>query len=247
MVALTSDDPAPPSPQSSSLSPRFAVRAALPRVVVVVAYAVAMAYVEAAAVLYLRTLYGGIDPVGPRNPAAEPPVMFWLVELGREAATVVMLAAVGWLAGRGQGGRLGAFCLAFGVWDVFYYVFLYAFTGWPAGLLAPDVLFLIPLPWWGPVLTPALVAALIATGGALAMARELGDGLPSPGRAAWLLMLVGALLCLAAFMADAIGALPRGLAVALAVRGGAFPWTLYAVGFFLGATGIARALTRPIG
>ncbi len=227
------------------IRPRFALRAAFPRLLAVSVYAVAMAYVEAAAVLYLRTLYGGIDPVGPRNPTSELPLTFWLVELGREAATVVMLAAVGWLAGRGTAGRLGAFLVAFGVWDVFYYVFLWVFTGWPSGLLAPDVLFLIPLPWWGPVVAPALIAALMLVGGSLAMARELGDGLPPPGRVAWLLVTLGALLCLVAFMADALAALPRGLAVALAVRGGAFPWALYLLGFAVGALGVARALTRP--
>src|SRR5947209_15065380 len=133
-----------------------------------------MAYVESAAVLYLRTIYGGIDPVGPRTTPFNPLPDFIAIEIGREAATFVMLGAVGYLAGTTLKSRIGAFAVALGVWDIFYYVFLWLFARWPASLLAPDVLFLIPLPWWGPVISPVLVAAAIAIAGAAAMARELG-------------------------------------------------------------------------
>ncbi len=221
------------------------MRAALPRFLVVVAYAVAMAYVESAAVLYLRTIYGGVDPVGSRHTPFNPLPDFLAVEVGREAATIVMLAAVGWLAGRGVAGQLGGFAVAFGVWDIFYYVFLWVFSGWPPSPLAPDVLFLIPLPWWGPVISPALIALLMVVGGGLAMAREAGDGLPAPGPLASLLMAAGALLCLTAFMADALLALPRSLEEAVLARSGAFPWAVYLAGLAVASAGVARALTRP--
>src|SRR5690349_9252796 len=162
------------------MRPYFDVRAAAGRWTAVALYAVAMAYVESAAVLYLRTLLGGIDPVGPRHAALDPLPDFAWIEIGREAATMVMLAAVGYLAGRSAAGRIGAFALAMGLWDIFYYVFLWLFAGWPASPLAPDVLFLIPLPWWGPVISPVLTATVIVLAGAAAMARELGDGLPRP-------------------------------------------------------------------
>ena len=64
-----------------------------------------------------------------------------------------------WVAATTLPGRVGAFALAMGVWDIFYYVFLWVFTGWPASIVDPDVLFLIPLPWWGPVISPTLIAA----------------------------------------------------------------------------------------
>src|SRR5579859_459415 len=124
-----------------------------------------MAYVEAAAVLYLRTLYGGVDPVGPRHPPFTPLPDFVWIELGREAATILMLASVAYLSAQTQLARIGAFGIAMGSWDIFYYVFLWLFSGWPGSLLAPDVLFLIPLPWWGPVLSPVVVATLIVVGG----------------------------------------------------------------------------------
>jgi hypothetical protein len=224
------------------LAARFALRAAAARMVIVVAYSIGMAYVESAAVLYLRTIYGGVDPVGPRNPPFQPLPDFAWIEIGREAATVLMLACVGWLAGRGSAGRLGAFALAFGVWDIFYYVFLWLFAGWPPSLLAPDILFLIPLPWWGPVLTPVLLALVIAVAGSAAMARELGDGLPRTSAIAWLPVALGAALCLGAFMAGALAALPRGVEVAFATRGGPFPWPLYGLGLALGVLGLVRVL-----
>jgi hypothetical protein len=210
----------------------FAWRQALPRIGAVVLYAAAMAYVESAAVLYLRTIYGGVDPVAPRYPPLLPVPDFLTIEVGREAATMVMLACVGWLAGRGAAGRFGAFLLAFGVWDVGYYVFLWLFAGWPGSLFSPDVLFLLPLPWWGPVLTPMLIALLMAIGGAVAMSRALGDGVPRPDKRAVGLLLIGLLLCLWSFMFDALGALPRGLDAAFSVRGGVFAWPLYLAGLF---------------
>lgn len=208
------------------------------------AYAIAMAYVEAAAVLYLRTIYGGIDPVAPRAAPFNPLPDFVAVEIGREAATMVMLGAVAYLAARSAKARIGAFAVAMGVWDIFYYVFLWLFAGWPASPLAPDVLFLIPLPWWGPVIAPMLVAAVIVVAGAAAIARELGDGLPNPKGSDVLLALLGLVLCLGAFMADALQALPGGLEQAYFARPSNFPWILYAAGFLAIAAGLTRITTR---
>jgi hypothetical protein len=222
--------------------PRFAVRQAWGRWLAVSGYAIAMAYVESAAVLYLRTIYGGIDPVGPRHTVFDPLPDFVWIEIGREAATMVMLAAVGWLAGRGVAGRVGAFALAMGVWDIFYYVFLWLFAGWPDSPLAPDVLFLIPLPWWGPVISPVVLALVMAVAGALAMARDLGDGLPAPRPATVVLVVFGGGLCLVAFMFDALRALPNGVEAAYFVRGEAFAWPIYFAGLALACVGLMRGL-----
>lgn len=224
--------------------PVFAVRSIRGRWLALVVYAISMAYVESAAVLYLRTIIGGVDPVAPRHTPFNPLPDFAWIEIGREAATILMLATVGWLAGRGVAGRVGAFAIAMGVWDIFYYVFLWLFVGWPGSPLAPDVLFLIPLPWWGPVLSPVLLALLMVAAGTLAMAREAGDGVPRPERLSWLLVLGGALVCLVSFMADALLALPRGIDAAFSVRGGPFPWPLYTVGLMLAAYGLIQALGR---
>jgi hypothetical protein len=235
-----------PAPGQTLAQPRFALHAALGGWVAVTVYAVGMAYVEAAAVLYLRTIYGGIDPVAPRATLFHPLPDFVWVEIGREAATMVMLGAIGWLASRAVAGRLGAFALAFGVWDIFYYVFLWLFAGWPASPMAADVLFLIPLPWWGPVLAPVLVALVIAVAGAAAMARASGDGLPGPTRGPLLSTVGGGLLCLVAFMADALRALVvDGLTSAYYARGGPFAWPLFGFGLALAASGLWRIVNAP--
>ena len=83
----------------------------------------------------------------------------WLaIEIGREAATLIMLLGVAMLAGADRWERFLAFCLSFGVWDIFYYAWLWIFVRWPASLFTWDLLFLIPVPWIGPVLAPVLVS-----------------------------------------------------------------------------------------
>ena len=117
------------------------------KVACLVAFAVAMAFAEAAVVVYLREIIG----TGPVFPMKEISALLLVVEVGRETATIVMLVSVAVLSVRGGLRRMGAFLLAFAVWDFFYYVWLYATIGWPAGLADWDVLFLIPVPWVGPV------------------------------------------------------------------------------------------------
>jgi hypothetical protein len=125
------------------------------KVVSLVAFAVAMAFVEAAVVVYLREIIGG----GPVFPMKEIPAALLAVEVGREAATIVMLLSVSFLSFRGEARRMGAFLLLFAVWDVFYYLWLHVTIGWPAGVADWDVLFLIPLPWVGPVWSVLLICA----------------------------------------------------------------------------------------
>src|SRR4051794_12699294 len=122
----------------------------------VVGFAIAMAWVESACVFYIRTMVGRLEPYQ-ANPLPIDSLL-GTVELVREAATLLMLLAVGALAGQRWQTRLGYSALAFGVWDISYYVFLAVICGWPKSLFDWDVLFLIPLPWWGPVLAPVCIA-----------------------------------------------------------------------------------------
>ena len=109
----------------------------------VIAFAIAMAWVEAASVFYIRALADRIEPYQP-DPL---PIDGALgnVELWREAATLVMIATLGILAGRTWRRRAGYAAVAFGAWDIFYYVFLRLISGWPRTLLDWDILFLLPL------------------------------------------------------------------------------------------------------
>ena len=100
---------------------------------VVVLFAVAMAWVEAASVYYIRIVVDRIVPYQP-NPLPVDGVL-GAVELVREASTLVMLLAVGVLAGGTWQQRLGYTAIAFGAWDILYYAFLRVMSGWPTSLL----------------------------------------------------------------------------------------------------------------
>ena len=126
------------------------------RLAVVVAWAVAFAFVEAMVVFYIRKLFGlqyrlTFVPADFHFPRAYLPY-----EQAREAATMVMLLAAGFLAGRTWWQRFAFWLLAFGVWDIFYYAWLRVLIGWPSSLADRDLLFLIPDEWWAPVWHPLL-------------------------------------------------------------------------------------------
>ena len=95
---------------------------------VLAVFAVAMAYMEAAIVVYLRELY---YPDGFSFPLAIVGRDILLVEIGREVSTIVFLLAVSWFAGRRLAERFAMFCFAFAIWDIFYYVWLKVMLGWP--------------------------------------------------------------------------------------------------------------------
>jgi len=202
-------------------------------------FAFAMAYVEAASVVYLRRIYDITDlirDVAPYDRALSP------VEVGREAATLVMLAAVGWAVGRTWRSRVGFAFFAFGAWDIFYYVWLRMMIGWPTSLLDPDILFLIPLPWWGPVLSPVLIALLAVAGGAAAIVQEDRGRAVRLGVAEWACLALGAAAVLYAFMADALAILPAGAEALSALRPTAFRWPVYLAGLALMTWGVFRAI-----
>jgi hypothetical protein len=113
---------------------------------------------EAAIVVDLRALF---YPQGFTFPLAVMPMRLLGVEVAREACSLVLLAAIAWLAGRRKAERWGAFLLLFGLWDLVYYAVLKLILDWPAGvdLGTWDILFLIPVPWAAPIWAPALVAA----------------------------------------------------------------------------------------
>jgi len=201
------------------------------RWLIVAIYAVAMAWVESAVVFYLRSMMGRIEPYQP-DPL---PVMggFASVELPREFATLVMLFAVGWLAGRTWRARIGYAAIAFGVWDIFYYIFLKVMCSWPHSLLDWDVLFLLPLPWWGPVLAPVLISLLMILWGTFASQFERTDTPVLSNWRVWVLNLAGAALALYVFMSDAIAASRHGLDAIRTMLPQRFDWLAFSVALAL--------------
>jgi hypothetical protein len=167
------------------------------------AFAIAMAYLESSIVVYLRRLYYA-DRNGFDFPLVIIDTPTLLLEVGREACTIVMLATVGIAAGRTRVGKLAFFLFLFGVWDIFYYIWLKIFLDWPDSLLTWDVLFLIPVPWVGPVYAPVSVACtMIGMAFVLLQLEARGPVVPA-GKILWLAQTVACLIIIVSFTMDVI-------------------------------------------
>jgi hypothetical protein len=123
------------------------------RVIFLSFFGIAMGFLEASVVIYLRELY---YPEGFAFPVKPVIVGKLSVEYLREISTIVMLFSISMLTGRNLAGRFATFLYSFGVWDIFYYVWLKVLLDWPSTLLTWDILFLIPVVWVGPVLAPII-------------------------------------------------------------------------------------------
>jgi hypothetical protein len=210
-------------------------------------FGVSFGYIEASVVVYLRAVY---DPVRqrlhPDRPAGElfplirvdqlrsaAPEESWLlrVEVAREAATLIMLASVALAAAGGRWSSwLPCFAIAFGTWDLFFYMFLRVLLHWPASIMTWDILFLIPVPWAAPVLAPSIVSMTIIGAGLLTLSRPIRM-LP----AHWFAMTLGGALILMSFMWDyqnlIAGGFPRP-----------FAWRLFGAGELAGGAAFLHAL-----
>jgi hypothetical protein len=212
------------------------------RWLLVVVFAVGMAWVEAASVYYLRVM---VDRVHPYQPSPLPMQgVLAPVELTREAATLVMLFIVGALAGATWRARTAYSLIAFGVWDIFYYVFLKLISGWPRSLLDWDVLFLLPLPWWGPVIAPVCIALLMVLWGTLVTQPASEKAAGSLTLNVWVWNGVGVALALYVFMADSLRVLPYGLDATRLVLPQSFNWPLFLVALTLMAAPVVQIAWR---
>lgn len=156
---------------------------------VVLAFAIAKAYLESAVVVYLQLALGGeVGAIFPLRPAFRVGSLV-AIEVGREAATLVMIWAVGALVGRTKVERLAWSAVVFGAWDIGYYAWLNVLSGWPPTLDTTDLLFLISVPWVDPAWSPVtLSVALIGVGLAAARRERTGPSWTLPadtGRPGW--------------------------------------------------------------
>ena len=207
------------------------------RAIVVALYALAMAYLESAVVVYLQ-----------RALTMTPATLFPLrsqsvlgnlggIEVGREFATLVMLVTVGWLAGRSGLERFSWVAIAFGIWDLGYYFFLWVFSGWPTSFKTFDLLFLIPVPWVAPVWAPmAVSAALISFGIIVARRAQSGQSIRIRLRDIELMTLGGVVVIFSFtlnYRAILHGSVPT-----------TFDWPIYVIGIALAVVGVAPLCRR---
>jgi hypothetical protein len=189
-----------------------------------VVWGIAFAYIEASIVVYLRKIY---YPGGFSFPAViiEPDIA--AVEIIREITTQVFMWTVAELSCRSFQCRLAVFMFLFGIWDIFYYVFLKAALNWPASLADWDILFLVPLPWVGPVWAPVVVSlGMIWAGTVILIRNEQGKPLDL-GPGFMLLEVAAGLVIIVSFLIP-------GQAVIHQAVPQHFPWYLFVMGFGAG-------------
>jgi hypothetical protein len=210
-------------------------------------------YVEAAVVVYLRAV---LEPVRHANfqpetdngvfplltveqlQTAGPQYAHTLtVEAFRELATLIMLAAAGLAIAGNLRQWLAGFMISFGIWDIFYYVFLRLLIGWPNSLMTWDILFLVPVPWVGPVISPVIVSvSMILAGGAI-LWRDASQRPIAFSFWHWAMIFGGGLIVIVAFCWDwrqaSVGGLPNP-----------FNWPLFATGEVVGLAGFLHAFSR---
>ena len=135
-------------------------------------FSIAFAYIEAVVVVYLRAIFypdGFSFPITNflEMPGADT---YLFIEVGREAATIVLILTASWLMVSNWRHRMAYFLIIFAIWDIFFYLWLKLLLNWPSSILDWDILFLIPITWASPVLAPLitsltmlLIAALLLT------------------------------------------------------------------------------------
>jgi hypothetical protein len=180
-------------------------------IVLVAIFSIAMGYLESAVVVYLREVY---YPEGFAFPLKMLDLHIAVTELFREFATLVMLAGIGIIAGRSRLERFGFFIFAFGIWDIFYYIFLYVLLGWPESLFTWDILFLLPTTWVGPVIAPVINAFTMVIFGGLIWYFKSHEKLLPVKRLEWILLILGSLIVIWSYIEDYVGYMRQQFSVA---------------------------------
>ncbi|KPL21490.1 MAG: hypothetical protein AMJ75_09895 [Phycisphaerae bacterium SM1_79] len=206
---------------------------------IVVVFSIAFGYIEAAVVVYLREIFHPDGFTFPMTVFGDGPhwKRFLLTEIGREAATIVLIFTGAWLFGRNRQQRFAYFLVIFAVWDIFYYVWLKVLINWPASIMDWDILFLIPGTWASPVLYPVLVAITLLVFAGIILYRS------SCGRAIqatlldWLAFVASALIVVASFYI-------AGLHITEQDFASYFYSPLFAAGYLLGVAMFLKCVLR---
>jgi hypothetical protein len=212
----------------------------LQRLLIAVVFSMAFAYIESAVVVYLRALFhpnGFTFPMEVFDATAEGKRLV-LTEIGREAATLVLILTAAWLFGNRRQERIAYFLVIFAVWDVFYYVWLKVLLDWPASLMDWDILFLIPMVWASPVLYPVLVSTAMFVFAAVILYRGAHGRPLAITYRDWLGWSASLLIIVVSFCLG-------GTHITEPDYAQYFHGPLFAVGFALGIGVCARSLRAP--
>jgi hypothetical protein len=220
----------------------------------IVLFGAAFGYVEASVVAYLRAIYSPyhahyyptasaddlfplltVDQLHEMGPEHETRLK---IELGRELATILMLAGAAVMTGRNMREWVAIFVACFGVWDIAFYLGLKVMLDWPASLMTWDLLFLLPVPWVGPVVAPVVVAGSMIGMGLAVLWREYEGEPVRIGWGRWLVILLGWALVFVAFTADVVNTTRCGYPKT-------FQWILFFVGEVAWFSAFLLSVKRP--
>ena len=157
----------------------------------VLIFTIALAFIESAVVVYLRALY---YPDGFYFPLKLIDNNIAIIEILREAATVIILICIGIAMGRSRTEKFAYFLYSFAVWDIFYYVFLKLFLNWPESFFTWDILFLIPVTWVGPVIAPVINSLFMILLAITIIYFTDKDAKAKISKIEWILMIFGSLV-----------------------------------------------------
>ncbi len=204
------------------------LKTTIKRFCIVVIFSIAFGYIEAAVVVYLRAIF---HPDGFTFPLADlgtilqqNPLLF--TEIGREAATIVLIFTGAWLFGRNRRQRFAYFLTIFAIWDIFYYVWLKVLIDWPASIMDWDILFLIPGTWSSAVLYPVLISITMLIFAAAILYRDARGRDIKVTRMDWLVFVLAGLVMVISFYI-------AGLHVTENDFKSYFYWPLFAAGLLL--------------
>ena len=177
------------------------LKTTMTRFVIAVIFSIAFAYIESAVVVYLRVIFhpdGFTFPLSNVDTILQHKAIL-LTEIGREAATIVLILTGAWLFGRNLQQRFAYFLTIFAVWDIFYYVWLKVLLDWPASITDWDILFLIPIAWAGPVVAPVLVSTAILVFAIIILYRDCCGRPVRASRIDWIGFVIAAIVIIVSF------------------------------------------------
>lgn len=213
------------------------------KLLVVTLFAIAMAFLETVIVVYLRRMFYPEGFSFPLKGFFAPEI--FAIEWVREIATIIMLLALGYLAGKKFYERFAYFIYAFAIWDIFYYVFLKVIINWPSTLLDWDALFLIPWVWVGPVIAPVICSILLIVMAFLIINfQDKGKKITISSRE-WTFLIAGMALALYTWLYDYGKVIFQHLDVATYVPQN-YNWTIFIIGIILTSIGIASFRRRML-
>jgi hypothetical protein len=207
------------------------LKSSVKKFILVAISSIAMAYLEAAAVIYLSM-------ISPPEGSKIMPINTILIEYGREFSTIAMLLVIGHLSGKTRIDRFFYFIFCFGIWNIFYYVWLKIFLNWPASMLENEILFLIPIPWIGPVIASILVSLTMITAAVLSLYLQDKGYALKVKKEHLLLTILG---CIIIFISFFWNAYTKNL---LEESNPGFQWGIFLIGEVLLITGLILFLKK---